>query len=146
LVGNGAAWSEATLQAIKAPANARPKATLKVCMFSSVIWCQMPRNEAALGRTTHSPAAGFHTGSDLWPDSGTRSPLGGGSPPGWDAKLAATSAESSSERLTDRVHGAPRPLSDAAGRDPIFIEKVNWSFLIGSGLLAAVSSRAQDTR
>jgi len=65
LVGNGAAWSEATLQAIKAPANAHPKATLKVCMFSSVIWCQMPRNEAALGRTTHSPAAGFHTGSDL---------------------------------------------------------------------------------
>src|SRR5258707_1666119 len=25
----------------------------------------MPRNKVALGRTTHSPAAGFHTGSDL---------------------------------------------------------------------------------
>jgi hypothetical protein len=34
-------------------------------MFSSVIWCQMPRNKVALGRTTPSPAAGFHTGSDL---------------------------------------------------------------------------------
>jgi hypothetical protein len=37
LVGSGAAWSEATLQAIKAPANAHAKAVLKICMFSSVM-------------------------------------------------------------------------------------------------------------
>src|SRR5215831_8043300 len=43
LVGNGAAWSEATLQAIKAPANAHAKANLKVGMFSSIIWYQMLR-------------------------------------------------------------------------------------------------------
>jgi hypothetical protein len=48
LVGNGAAWSEATLQAIKAPANAHAKAVLKICTFSSVIWCQIPRNKVDL--------------------------------------------------------------------------------------------------
>jgi len=37
LVGNGAAWSEATLQAIKAPANAHAKAVLNIRMFSSVM-------------------------------------------------------------------------------------------------------------
>src|SRR5262249_39541897 len=36
LVGNGAAWSGATLQAIKAPANAHAKAVLWICMLSSV--------------------------------------------------------------------------------------------------------------
>jgi hypothetical protein len=36
-VGNGAAWSEATLQANKAPANAHAKAVLKICTFSFVI-------------------------------------------------------------------------------------------------------------
>jgi hypothetical protein len=37
LVGNGAALSEATLHAIKAPANMHAKAVLKMCTFSSVI-------------------------------------------------------------------------------------------------------------
>jgi hypothetical protein len=37
LVGNGAAWSAATLLAIKAPANAHPKAHLKVYMMLSSV-------------------------------------------------------------------------------------------------------------
>jgi hypothetical protein len=45
LVGNGAAWSEATLQAIKPPANAQARAALKIRTLSSVIWCQIPRNK-----------------------------------------------------------------------------------------------------
>jgi hypothetical protein len=35
-------------------------------------------------------------------------------------------------------------LADAAGRDPIFIEKINWSFL--TEFVAAANSRAQVTR
>jgi hypothetical protein len=48
LVGNGAAWSVATLPAIKVPANPPTNAILRVRMFSSVSW-EVPQAKTASG-------------------------------------------------------------------------------------------------
>jgi len=51
------------VEAIKAPANAHTRATLKVRMFSSLISCQMPRNKVVLGNPQSS--CRFQTGLGL---------------------------------------------------------------------------------
>jgi len=47
LVGNGAAWSVATLPAIEAPANPPTNAILRVRMFSSVSCWEIPQARTA---------------------------------------------------------------------------------------------------
>jgi hypothetical protein len=47
LVGNGAAWSVATLPAIKVPANPPTNAILRVRMFSSVSCWEIPQAKKA---------------------------------------------------------------------------------------------------